>query len=72
MLQPASYGRESDGRPSYPYITGWLQGSVRNAILQLQHPTTFSVEEVIDDLQNAFDQSEAWTQPYDSPTKEEE
>ncbi len=77
-LHPLTWGRESDGTPSYPYITGWLQGTLKNAIrnletVRLTHGGTFdSVGEVIDDLQQAFDQAELWTDPYDSPTTEEE
>ena len=77
-LHPVTWGRESDGRPSYPYITGWLQGTLKNAIhnletVRLTHGGTFdSVGEVIEDLQNAFDQVKLWTEPYDSPTTEEE
>ncbi len=70
-LHPLTWGRESDGTPSYPYITGWLQGSIQNAIRQLKSPA-YSAEEVIDDLQLSFDQAEAWCEPYDSPKTEEE
>ncbi len=77
-LMPSIWGRESDGTPSYPYITGWLQGSIQNAIRQLkslsspQRPSMAEIIPIIEDLQRSFDQAEVWCEPYDSPKTEEE
>ena len=67
-MLPSSAGRESDGRPSYPYITGFLQGTLKTAIRQIEGGT--DPFETRDYLQAAFDQTEIWTDPYDSPKKD--
>ncbi len=69
-LLPVIYGRETDGTPSYPYITGWLEGTIGTAIRQLRKGdyTVPHIQGVIEDLQQALDQVTLWTKPYDSPT----
>ena len=65
-LDASQFGRQSDGTPSYPYITGYLVGRTYNTIERLK--SGYTTEEVISYLQETLKQENLWSEPFDSPT----